>query len=95
MRLESQGFEVRVAGPLKIDEVLALIEATRANARAAAANPADAEAANIVIPANGRYLVGWGRKDGMGELTVEAELRAGGNPAVAADWLTWILVPEQ
>jgi hypothetical protein len=95
VRLESQEFEVRVVGPLKIDEVLAVIEATRATARAAAASPADAEAANIVIPANGRYVVGWGRSNGMGGLTVEAELRDGGDPAVAADWLTWISVPEE
>ncbi len=95
VRLESQEFEVRVVGPLRIDEVLAVIEATRATAQAAAASPADAEAANIVIPVNGRYVVGWGRSNGMGALTVEAELRDGGNPAVAADWLTWISVPEE
>ena len=90
VRLDSQDFEVRVVGDLKIDEILALIQATRGTAQSTAAGPAVAEAAIIVVPANGGYVVGWGSDEGYEGVSVEARLRENGNPAVPEDWLTQI-----
>ena len=95
VQLATQEFEVRVRGNLDHDELLALIEATRATAQASRTESSVvANTAIIVFAANGGYFVNWGSPDGQGELTVEAHLRKDGNAATAEDWQTSILPPE-
>jgi hypothetical protein len=96
VQLDSQDFEVRVKGNLILEEVLALIQATRAIVHASTTDgSAVPETAIMVLPANGGYLVAWGSPDGQGGLTVEAHLRRDGNAATSEDWQTSILPPEE
>jgi len=96
VQLDSQDFEVRVKGSLRNEEVLALIQATRATVQASTTDgSAVSYTAIIVFPRNDGYVVSWGSPEGRGGLTVEAHLRADGNGATPEDWLTSILPRQQ
>jgi hypothetical protein len=96
VKLESQDFELRVSGDLDIETVQALVRATRVTAQANA--PVGAvipRAAIIIVPVGHGYMVGWGSAQGYQTMSVEANLRKGGNPAVSEDWQTEVLQPEE
>ena len=96
MQLESQDFEVRVVGDLGIEQVLALILATRGVAQASASDGSTIpNTANIVLPAGDGYVVVWGTEEGMGQLLVQAQLKKGGNASKPEDWQTRILEEQE
>lgn len=94
VKLDSQDYEVRVKGDLNLNGVIAVIEATRALAQMSVVDGSGIpDTAIMVLPANGGYVVAWGNKEGMGQATVEARLRNGGNSANPNDWRVGLL-PE-
>ena len=96
LQLESQDFEVRVVGNIGNEAALALIEATRGTALMSVSGAsAIPEAAIIILPVEGAWLVGWGSDDGQSHLDVMANFRKGGNPARAEDWETSLFQPQQ
>lgn len=96
LQLETQDFEVRVKGDIGHEAALALIQATRGTAQANATGGSEIpDTAIIIFPSGESYLVNWGSREGMGELTVEARLRKGGDPSRPEDWQTNIIQPEE
>ena len=96
VKLETQTFELRVRGDLELEGIQALVQATRAIAQAnTPAGAAIPEAAIMIFPVGHGYLVDWGSDEGYGQVTVVAQLRKDGNPAVAEDWRTELFRPEE
>jgi hypothetical protein len=87
LALDTQDFEVRVTGSIGSDEAIALIESTRdvlqSDAMAGSAVP---QTAILIFEYEDGYLVSWGTSDGYQELTMQAHLSTGGDPANAKDW---------
>ena len=95
LQLDSQDFEVRVTGGIESKKALVLIQATRGTVQASATNDSVIpETAIIVFPENDKFLVSWGSPEGYQELSVEAHLKEGGNPANPDDWQTSIFEPK-
>ena len=95
LQLESQDFEVRVKGKIGSEEALALIQATRDTLQASVtAGSIVSQTAIMIFPYNDNYLVSWGSSEGYQDLTVQARLSDGGNPANPGDWQTDIYEPE-
>ena len=91
VQLESQDFEVRVVGALGIEQVLALIQATRRVAQASASDGSTIpDTAIMVLPTGDGYVVNWGTDEGYGKLLVQAQLKKSGNAAKPEDWQTTI-----
>lgn len=93
--LDSQEFEVRVRGPLELDELMALIEATR---RALPPSLQDGSAipqtAIQIIPYRNGYLVFWGDEEGHSKLTMQARLSIGAESAKSAAWRANVYSPD-
>lgn len=96
VRLETQDFEVRVKGGLSLEGVLALVEATRATARAGALEgSAAADIVTVIIPSGDSYHVAWADKEHQAGVLVEARLSRNGDPTEPGDWKTWIQPSEE
>lgn len=93
VRLDTQDFEVRVVGDIDLDGVLALTEATRSLA-ASALPDSRADTVMIIVAENDGYFVGWGSETGRESVSLQAQLRTGGNTANAADWYVVVLTDE-
>ena len=66
LQLESQDFEVRLAGDIGSEVALALIEATRGTVQAKATGRAGIpETAILIVPEGDSYLVTWGSPEGV------------------------------
>lgn len=94
LQLESQDFEVRIRGKIGSEAAFALIQATRDTVQASVTGGATVpQTAIMIFPYDGGYLVTWGSPEGYQELTVQARLADGGNPAAPEDWQAWIYEP--
>ena len=86
LQLASQQFEVRVLATISADAALAVIEAARRDRQAT-----DAGSDTVVMisdhPDIDGYFVVWGNSEGMlADVTMLAQLRAGGHPTNPDDW---------
>jgi hypothetical protein len=99
LKLDSQDFEVRVTVPVTLEEALALIEATRMTVKhsrsTGAAIPRIAISISPADSSYSSYLVSWGNAEGQRELTIDARLRSGGNPAEVEGWQTRVWRPGE
>lgn len=87
LKLATQEFEVRVGGGIEMDVALALIEATRLVAHAAAIDQSKiANTAVAIWPRRDRYLVTWGSAEGFQTIITQAFLPDDGDPTDPADW---------
>lgn len=94
VQLESQAFEVRVKGSIDSAEALALIQTTRDALRAGLPDGSVVpQTAIMIFPWHDSYLVTWGSAKGYQEITVQARLNDGGNPADPGDWHAGIYKP--
>lgn len=87
VRLDTQDFDVRVTANLDLAAILAVVEATRQPAAAAAMETSEvADTASSIFACSDGYIVSWGSKDGEGRIGLIANLRTGGNSAEPGDW---------
>lgn len=94
LQLETQDFEVRITGDIGSEEALALISATRDAMRVDAKDRSNTpQTAVMIFPYDDSYLVSWGSSEGYQELTIQARLSDGGDPANPNDWQANIYVP--
>ena len=95
LALDSQDFQVRIIGDLESEEAQALIQATRQTVQSSTAGgSAVPDTAIMIFPEGDSYIVTWGRPEGYQDLSVEARLAQGGDPANPEDWQASIFVPE-
>ena len=81
---------------LAVEQALALIQATRGVAQPSASDGSTIPSTAIMVLPNGDgYLVTWGTDEGTGQLSVQAQLKTGGNAAKPEDWQTEILELEE
>jgi hypothetical protein len=93
LQLASQQFEVRVLANISADAALALIEASRRD-RQATGTGSDTVVMISQHPDIVGYFVGWGNSQGMlSDVTMLAQLRAGGRPTNPDDWHASIFEP--
>ena len=94
LKLDSQDFEVRVKGDIRVEEALALIQASRGTVHATAGGSAIPETAIMILPDGDDYLVTWGSREGQQELMVRGHVRADGDSAKPEDWQTRMFEPK-
>ena len=88
LSLDSQGFEVRVTGPISSEAAMAFIEATRKALPAPTAWNADVpDTATMLSSYDGRGHVSWVNREGSASQVVKARLREGGDPTRVEDWI--------
>ena len=86
LQLASQQFEVRVLANISADAALAVVEASRRD-RQAIDSGSDTVVTISDHPDIDGYFVGWGDSEGKSsDVTMLAQLRAGGHPTNPDDW---------
>ena len=97
LRLENQEFTVRLLNNTEPAVALALIEATRSSVEAAKEDPTViVNTAILIFEYEGSYIVTWGTPEGYQNVSIQARLRPGGNPAKAGAWgVNPYLYPEE
>jgi hypothetical protein len=87
-QLPSQDYEVRVRGEISSEAALALIEASRRDLQAAAADQFHVPKTAVMVQAqkNDRYFVTWGAPDGTAQVVMRGELTHSGDPTNPDDW---------
>jgi hypothetical protein len=87
-QLASQDYEVRVRGEISSEAAFALIEASRRDLQAAAADRSDLPKTAVMVQAqkNDRYFVTWGTPEGIARVVMRGELTLDGDPTNSNDW---------